>query len=112
LFGLREQRMSEIATVLIQQQVAANPRLNAGAHLNIAPSDVSSTWMGTEIKTWRARRSLLDKLKGWERAYETKISNGRREAVGRGRTLNASREAAQRRWDQAYLDPAPELVAP
>ena len=34
----------------------------------------------------------------WQRAYETKIWDGRREAFGRGPTPEASREAAERLW--------------
>jgi hypothetical protein len=40
--------------------------------------------MGTEVKTWRACRTVFDKLKRWERAYETRMADGRREVIGRG----------------------------
>ena len=55
--------------------------------------------MHTEVKTWRTRRSFIDKLRGWKVAYETKMAEGHREVVGRGPTPEASQEAAQRRWD-------------
>jgi len=38
--------------------------------------------MGTEVKTWRACRTVFDKLKRWER--ETRMADGRREVIGRG----------------------------
>jgi hypothetical protein len=55
--------------------------------------------MSTEVKTWRARRTVFDKLKRWQRAYETRMADGRREVIGRGPTPEASQEAAQRRWN-------------
>ncbi|MGA8689076.1 MAG: hypothetical protein WB662_03975 [Methyloceanibacter sp.] len=49
--------------------------------------------MSTEIKTWRARSAVLDRLRGWKRAYETRIVEGYRQVVGRGPTSEASQEA-------------------
>lgn len=54
--------------------------------------------MGTEIQTERIDRSWTEILKLWHAAYETKIFDGHREAVGRGPTLQASREAALTVW--------------
>jgi hypothetical protein len=54
--------------------------------------------MGTEIKTSRIRRTWFDKLSLWSRAYQTKVFDGSREAVGRGPTPEASRDAALKRW--------------
>ncbi len=55
--------------------------------------------MSNEIKTTteRSRRTWLEKLQMWPRAYKTKISDGRREAIGRGPTPEASQEATERR---------------
>jgi hypothetical protein len=36
----------------------------------------------SEIKTLRVRRTWLDKLLLWKRAYETKVSDGLREVIG------------------------------
>ena len=34
----------------------------------------------------------------WKRAYQTKIWDGHREAIGRGSTAEAAQEAAERNW--------------
>ena len=34
----------------------------------------------------------------WQRAYQTKICDGRHEVVGRGPTGEAAQEAAERQW--------------
>jgi hypothetical protein len=34
----------------------------------------------------------------WQRAHQTKISDGHHEAVGRGPTPEAAQEAAERQW--------------
>ena len=44
----------------------------------------------TELQTVRVRRTWLDKLQFWQRAYQTKIFDERREVYGRGRTGEAS----------------------
>ena len=49
-------------------------------------------------KTWRARRSLIERLRGVERAYETELSDGFRSVRGRGPSKEASMAEAQRRW--------------
>jgi hypothetical protein len=54
--------------------------------------------MATQIETARVRRTLRDKLLLWRRALETKIFDERREAIGRGPTVEASREAALAVW--------------
>jgi hypothetical protein len=56
--------------------------------------------MATEVKTVRTHRTWFDKLKMWQRAYETKISDERHEAIGRGATREVSEEAAERQWVQ------------
>jgi len=52
----------------------------------------------TELQTVRVRRTWLDKLQFWQRAYQTKIFDERREVYGRGRTGEASVAEAERRW--------------
>jgi hypothetical protein len=54
--------------------------------------------MATQIETARVRRTLRDKLLLWRRAFETKIFDERRQAVGRGPTVEVSREAALAIW--------------
>jgi hypothetical protein len=53
---------------------------------------VTSLRYGYEKKTVRTHRTWFDKLKMWQRAYETKISDERHEAIGRGATPEASRK--------------------
>ena len=57
--------------------------------------------MSTEVKTKRVRRSWTDRLQLWPRAYQTKISDERYEAFGRGPSPEASRNAAMQRWMEA-----------
>jgi hypothetical protein len=52
----------------------------------------------TEIRTSRTRRSWAEKLMLWKRAYQTKISDGHLEAIGRGSTPEAAQVAAERNW--------------
>lgn len=56
------------------------------------------------FRTLRVQRNLLDRLKGYRRAYETRITCGHREAVGRGSTPDTSKAAAQRRWDRTFSE--------
>jgi hypothetical protein len=52
----------------------------------------------TQVRTSRVRRTWLDKLLLWQRAYETRIFDEHREVSGRGPTPEASQDAAERRW--------------
>ena len=52
----------------------------------------------TEIKTERAHRTVAEKFMLWRRAYQTRIFDERHEAIGRGPTYEASREAALKKW--------------
>ena len=54
--------------------------------------------MVTEMRTNRVRRTWLDKLLLWQRAYETRIFDGHHEVIGRGPTPEASQAAAEQRW--------------
>ena len=54
--------------------------------------------VSTETKTYRVPRTLLERLKLWRHAYETKVVSSRYEDIGRGPTPEASREAALKRW--------------
>ena len=64
--------------------------------------------MPTEIHTVRVRRTWLNKLQFWQRAYPTKIFDAHREVYGRGPTPEASVEAAQRRWIAAFTGERPK----
>ena len=57
--------------------------------------------MGVEIRTWRSRRTWLERLSMWPRAYETKVFADYRQAVGRGRTPEAAQDVALKRWASA-----------
>jgi hypothetical protein len=50
------------------------------------------------IETERVPRSWADLLLPWRHAYETRVFDEAREAVGRGPTYEASREAALEKW--------------
>jgi hypothetical protein len=52
--------------------------------------------MSEEIRRERSRRTWWEKLKMWQRAYKTKVSAGSHEATGRGRTPEASQDAAEK----------------
>ena len=52
----------------------------------------------THVQTSRVRRIWSDRLKMWQRAYETKIWDGRREITGRGSSASASQKVAERQW--------------
>jgi hypothetical protein len=62
-------------------------------------------------KTWRARRNLLDRLRGYDRE-----TDGERTAYGRGPTRDASMRAAQMNWraldDEAWDENSPRLKRP
>ena len=44
----------------------------------------------------------MERLKGYERAYETKLTDGERVAYGRGPIREASQQSAQRNWDAKF----------
>jgi hypothetical protein len=50
------------------------------------------------FKTWRAHRNFVERLRGFDKVYETEISDGERTASGRGQTKRESQVAAQRSW--------------
>jgi hypothetical protein len=53
-------------------------------------------------RTARIHRQLIDRLRGMERLYETKLTDGYRSAFGRGQTREASEQSAQRTWDAKF----------
>ena len=61
--------------------------------------------MSVETRTERSRRTWWEKLKMWRHAYETRVFNGRYEAIGRGSTPEAFREAALK---QSVSEPSAE----
>ena len=59
------------------------------------------------IRTWRVRRTLLDRLlRGYTQAYQTQITDGFREAHGKGPTRQESRDAAERIWEARFGEQA------
>jgi hypothetical protein len=54
------------------------------------------------VRTVRIRRRLIDRLIGFERLYETKVTDGQRVAYGRGTTRETSKQWAQRTWDARF----------
>ena len=65
-----------------------------------APNLLASFGVMTDVvfKTWRAHRNLVERLRGFDKVYETEISDGERSVRGRGRTKRESQVAAQRNW--------------
>jgi hypothetical protein len=49
---------------------------------------------------------LIDRVRGIERLYETKVTDGYREATGRGATIDDSKQTAQRKWETNYAEQA------
>jgi len=52
----------------------------------------------TNIETSRVKRTWMNVLSLWRRAFTTRIFNERREVVGRGSSEQSSREAALTAW--------------
>ena len=57
-----------------------------------------------ELRTLRVRRNWLDRLRGYDRVYETKVTDGEQEAYGRGPSREASEQAALRSWNAKSRD--------
>ena len=57
-----------------------------------------------DLRTSRIRRGWLDRLKGYDRLYETKVTDGERAAYGKGPTREASEQAALRNWNAKFHD--------
>ena len=49
-------------------------------------------------RTARIHRQLIDRLRGLERLYETKLTDGYRIVFGRGQTREEAEQSAQRNW--------------
>jgi hypothetical protein len=50
-------------------------------------------------RTVRIKRSLIDRLMGFKRLYQTQLTDGQRVAYGTGATPKTSQQRAQRNWD-------------
>jgi hypothetical protein len=59
---------------------------------------------GLVYRTARIRRGWLDRLKGFDRLYETRVTDGERIAYGRGPTRETSEQSARRNWEAKYQD--------
>ena len=57
-----------------------------------------------ELRTLRVRRSWLERLRGYDRVYETKVTDGEHVAYGRGASREASEQAALRNWNLKSRD--------
>ena len=95
--------------ILIMLLLAALPIFPYRMHHNsgqLAPATSSRVVIPPEhdpfaraqIVTLRVHRTWLDRLKLWRHAYQTKISDSRREVIGRASSPEASQEAAKRQW--------------
>jgi hypothetical protein len=57
-----------------------------------------------EVRTSRVRRGWIDRLKGYDRLYETKVTDGECAAYGRGPSREASEQATLRNWNARFND--------
>ena len=57
-----------------------------------------------ELRTSRIRRNWLDRLRGYDRVYETNVTDGEHVAYGRGASREASEQAALRNWNAKSRD--------
>ena len=55
-------------------------------------------------RTVRIKRRLIDRLMGFKRLYQTKLTDGQRVAYGTGATPKTSQQRAQRNWDAMTTD--------
>jgi hypothetical protein len=55
-----------------------------------------------ESRTVRIPHGWIDRLRGFKRLYETKVTDGQRLTYGRGATREASEQAALRKWDKQF----------
>jgi hypothetical protein len=53
-------------------------------------------------RTVRIKRRLIDRLMGFKRLYQTKLTDGQRVAYGTGATPKTSEQWAQRNWDARF----------
>jgi hypothetical protein len=54
------------------------------------------------VRTRRIHRGWVDRLRGFEKLYESKISDGQRIIYGRGETRQSSEQAALRTWQAKF----------
>jgi hypothetical protein len=58
---------------------------------------------GVLTRTVRIRRGIMHRLMGFERLYETTLTDGwQRVAYGRGDTPESSQQWARRNWDARF----------
>jgi hypothetical protein len=58
-------------------------------------------------KTTRVERGWLDRLKGVDRLYRCKLTDGERTVYGKGQTRQSAEKNALRKWHAAFGE-APE----
>jgi hypothetical protein len=62
-----------------------------------------SDMSGLLTRTLRIRRGIIHRLMGFERLYETTLTDGwQRVAYGRGETSKTSQQWARRNWDAKF----------
>jgi len=55
-----------------------------------------------KFTAWRVRRSVVERLQGWESAYRCRVTDGYRVADSRGPTREAAEETARQNWAKAF----------
>jgi hypothetical protein len=81
-----------------------DPRRRALNPTNGVESQLALRMRELEVRTSRVRRGWMDRLKGYARLYETKVTDGERAAYGRGASREASEQAALRNWNAKFND--------
>jgi hypothetical protein len=54
------------------------------------------------LRTRRTQRTIVERLLGWDRAYETEAAKGLSSVTARGKTEEASQKIALRSWRERF----------
>jgi hypothetical protein len=73
--------------------------VNLHGDINQNPTHAVAAMRELMQRTRRIRRGWLDRLRGYDRLYETELTDGLRTAYGRGSNPQASQKSAQRNWE-------------
>ena len=92
-----------VVMILLGAALPTFPYSTRYAERQSSPATRNAHATSLHAQTSRVRRTWSDRLKLWQRAYETKIWDGRREITGRGASAEASQKAAERRWAKTHL---------
>ena len=69
-------------------------------HIGCTVAGYNNAMSELSVQTRRVRRNWIERLRGFDKAYETVVTDGSREARGRGETKQQSLESAKQSWLQ------------